>query len=251
MMVNPNKFQSIQLNKSKSTHVKATMNIGDEKIESLSLSLSLSAVKLLGIKIDDKLNFNNHINTIFRSAATQLNALISLRRFLKIEERKALFQSFVLSNFNYYPLVWMLSSAKSLNKTENLQKRALRFMLSDYERCYDELLRLSGSCAINVRLKRNLCVEIYKTLNNLNPTFMREIFETRKTKRAVRERYKINLEIPRVNEASFGTKSLIFYGPKIWNSLPHHIKSAENLLCFKNLIKSWNGSFCSCKVCRK
>ena len=244
MMVNPNKFQAILLNKSKSTHVKATMNIGNEKIE------SLSANKLLGIEIDDKLNFNNHINTICRSAANQLNALIRLRRFLGIEERKALIQSFVLSNFNYCPLVWMLSSVKSLNKIENLQKRALRFMLSDYESSYDELLRLSGSCAINVRLKRNLCVEIYKTLNDLNPSFMREIFETRKTKRAVRERYKINLEIPRVNQASFGTKSLRFYGPKIWNSLPYHIKSAENLLCFKNLIKSWNGSFCSCKVCR-
>ena len=146
----------------------------------------------------------------------------------------------------------MLSSVKSLNKIENLQKRALRFMISDYEKSYDELLRLSGSCAINVRLKRNLCVEIYKTLNNLNPTFIREIFETRKTKRAVRERYKINLEIPRVkNQTSFGNKILRFYGPKIWNSLPYHIKSAENLLCFKNLIKSWNGSFCSCKVCRK
>ena len=114
-------------------------------------------------------------------------------------------------------------------------------MLSDYESSYDEYLRLSSSCAINVRLKRNLCVEIYKTLNNLNPTFMREIFETRKTKRAVRERYKINLEIPRVNQASFGTKSLRFYGPKIWNSLAYHIKSAENVLCFKNFIKSWNG----------
>ena len=35
MMVNPNKFQAILFNKSKSTHVKAAMNIGDEKIESL------------------------------------------------------------------------------------------------------------------------------------------------------------------------------------------------------------------------
>ena len=84
----------------------------------------------------------------------------------------------------------------------------------------------------------------------MNPFFMREIFGTRKTKRAVRERYKINLEIPRVNQELFGTKSLRFYGPKIWNSLPYHIKSAKNLLCFKNVIKSWNGSFCSCKVCR-
>ena len=141
----------------------------------------------------------------------------------------------------------MLSSVKSLNKIENLQKRAFTFMISDYENSYDELLRLSGSCAINLRL----CVEIYKFLNDLNPSFMWKIFVTRKTKRAVRERYKTYLEIPRVNQASFGTKSLRFYGPKIWNSLPYHIKSAENLLCFKNLIKSWNGSFCSCKVCRK
>ena len=93
-MVNPNKFQAILLNKSKSTNVKATINIGDEKIE------SLSSVKLWGIEIDDKLNFNNHMITICRSAANQLNALIRLRRFLGIEERKALIQSFVLSNFN-------------------------------------------------------------------------------------------------------------------------------------------------------
>ena len=39
-MVNPNKYQAILLNKSMSTHVKETMNIGNEKIESLSLQLS-------------------------------------------------------------------------------------------------------------------------------------------------------------------------------------------------------------------
>ena len=32
-------------------------------------------------------------------------------------------------------------------------------MVLDYESSYDELLRLSDSCAINVRLKRNLCEE--------------------------------------------------------------------------------------------
>ena len=121
-------------------------------------------------------------------------------------------------------------------------------MLSDYESSYDQLLRLSDSCVINVRLKRNVCVEIYKTLNDLNSSFIREICETRKTKIAVRERYKINFEIPKVNQTSFDIKSLRFYGPKIWNCLPNHIKSAENLLCFKNLIKSWNGSFYNCNV---
>ena len=40
-------------------------------LEMRKLNLSLPAVKLLGIEIDDKLNFNNHINTICRSAANQ------------------------------------------------------------------------------------------------------------------------------------------------------------------------------------
>ena len=95
MIVNPNKFQAILLNKSKSTHVKDTMNIGNEKIESLSV------VKLLKIEIGNKFNFNNHINTICRSAADQLNVFMGLKRFLGTEERKVLIQNFVLSNFNY------------------------------------------------------------------------------------------------------------------------------------------------------
>ena len=106
------------------------MNIRNEKIE------SLSAVKLLGIVIDVKLNFNRHVNTVCGSAANQLNSLIRLRRFLGIEERKVLIQSFALSNLNYCLLVWMLSSVKSLNKIENLQKQALRFLLSYYESSY-------------------------------------------------------------------------------------------------------------------
>ena len=162
----------------------------------------LSSIGALWAFALSKLNFNNHINTIYRTSANQLNALIRLRRFLGIEERKALIQSFVLSNFIYGLLVWILSSVKSLNKIEKLQKRALRFRLSDCESSYDELLWLPSSCSINVRLKRNLCVEIDKTLNDLNPSFMREIFEIHKTKRAVCQTYKINLEIPRVNRAS-------------------------------------------------
>ena len=55
-------------------------------------------------------------------------------------------------------------------------------MLSDYESSYDELLSLSGSEAINVRLKRNLFVEIYKTLNDLNPVSCGRFFRPAKLK---------------------------------------------------------------------
>ena len=42
-------------------------------------------------------------------------------------------------------------------------------------------------------------VEIYKTNNNLNPSFMKQIFELRETNRSVHEKYRLNLNIPNFN----------------------------------------------------
>ena len=49
----------------------------------------------------------------------------------------------------------------------------------------------------------------------------------------------------------FWGKSLKVYGSNVWNSLPSHIKTSENLIQFKSLMKNWNGNSCSCTVCTK
>ena len=78
---------------------------------------------------------------------------------------------------------------------------------------------------------------------------MKEIFELRLSSRPVRQQYKRGLNIPRKKQVAFGTKSLESLGLKIWNNMPCYIKFAENLNVFKDLIKKWNGSSCSCNVC--
>ena len=135
MIVYPSKFQSIMIDKKKQDHTKETFEIGDKVIK------ALASVKLLGVQIDDKLNFNLNITNIYRSAANQLNTLI--RRFFSFEAKKVLVDSYFYSNFNYCPLVWIFSSAKSLNKIETLQKRALRYLYNDYESPYDTILAKS------------------------------------------------------------------------------------------------------------
>ena len=95
---------------------------------------------------------------------------------------------------------------------------------------------------------RILCVEIYKSINSVNPSFMNEIFILRVTNRMVRSQYRLNLDIPKVNRVSFGNKTISYFGPKIWNSLPPHIKSCENLETFKRVIKNWDGVTCNCRV---
>ena len=116
MIVNPGKFQSIIIDKKKQDHTKKTSEIGNKVIE------ASPSVKLLAVQIDDKLNFNLHITNSCRSSANQLNALTRLKQFLSFEAKKVLVNSYFYSNFNYCPLVWMFSSAKSLNKS-NLCKK--------------------------------------------------------------------------------------------------------------------------------
>ena len=132
----------------------------------------------------------------------------------------------------------MFSSAKSLNKIESLQKRALRYLYSDDESPYDKLLAKSGKVTMKASRLRSLCVEIYKSINAINPSFMNEIFRLRVTNRMFRSQYRLDLDFPRVNQVSFGNNSIRSFGPKIWNSLPPHIKSCENLETFKRVIKT-------------
>ena len=79
---------------------------------------------------------------------------------------------------------------------------------------------------------------------------MDEIFRLRFTNRTIRSQYRLKLDIPKVNQVSFGNKSIRYFGPKIWNSLPPHIKSNENLETFKTVIKNWDGITCNCRVCK-
>ena len=200
--VSPGKFQGITINKKKQNHTAEYISIDQKNIKTSSL------VKLLGLHIDNKLNFNLHITKICRSAANQLHALIKLRVLLNFEEKKTLINCYVNSNCNYCPIVWMFSNVKSLNNVESLQKRALRFLYENYVLSYEELLQKAGKETVEVNKLRCLCTEIYKSINNINPTYMNE---------TVRSNYKLNLDVLTINQVSFGDKGLRYYGPKIWN----------------------------------
>ena len=82
-----------------------------------------------------------------------------------------------------------------------------RFLLNDYVSSYEQLLEKLGKCNMNIRRLRFHCIEIYKTLNDLNPNFMKEILEKMEKIRLTRDSYKLNLSIPRRNQDAFGTKS--------------------------------------------
>ena len=89
-----------------------------------------------------------------------------------------------------------------------------------------------------------LCTEIFKTLHNLNPPYMKNIFEKSVHRTSIR--FNQNISSQKQFQHNFGTRSIRVLGPKIWNNLPNHVKSVETLSQFKLFMKTWDGVKCNC-----
>ena len=95
MLVNPKKFQVLFLSRKKELiKSDASLNINSNSV------ISSNWVKLLGVNIDSKLNFEPRVSDLCKSAARQLNAPFRLKPYLAFEARQRLIESFVYSNFN-------------------------------------------------------------------------------------------------------------------------------------------------------
>ena len=62
---------------------------------------------------------------------------------------------------------------KDINRTN---KRALRVLYRDYDSSFDQLLARAGSVTVHQKNLQSLMIEIYKTMNHLNPSYIWEFF---------------------------------------------------------------------------
>ena len=81
---------------------------------------------------------------------------------------------------------------------------------------------------MKVRRLRMMALEIFKGLNDLNPSFMKNLFNKRNN--VIRR--KRNLIIHTRNSVTFGRNSLRCLGPHIWNTPPEIIKEITSLKKF-------------------
>ena len=48
----------------------------------------------------------------------------------------------------------------------------------------------------------------------------------------------------------YGSETISFLDPKIWELLPSNSKDSENLNIFKSNVKSWKPENCPCRLCQ-
>lgn len=229
MEANPSKFHAIMLN---DTAERATFSIDNANIT------TEQHVKLLGVNIDEKINFHHHVSVLCRKTGAQLKVLQRLSHYLDESSRLQVFRCFILSHFTYCALVWHFCGAVNCAKLERIQFRALKFVFNDFRSSYSELLDRAGLPTLELSRKRSILVEVFKALHKISPPFMWDLFSYKKVPYNLRgANHQVFLKQCRTK--AYGLNSLSYYGAKLWNSLPEAMRDCEDLKSFEIGLQKW------------
>ena len=112
--------------------------------------------KPLGVYIDYKLKFDTHIEILCKKIGKKLHALAQVIKYMPTNQAQLLMRSFIMSQFSYYPLIWMCHSRKINDQINKLHEHVLRLVCNDKSCSIWELLERDKSVTIH---KRNIQVK--------------------------------------------------------------------------------------------
>ena len=139
--------------------------------------------------------------------------------------------------------------SRTLNaKINHIHERALRIVYTDHVSSFIELLEKDNSVTIHVRNLQKLATEMFKINNELAPLPIQNLFNRRLHQHDLRSER--TWDIPNIRTVKYGSETLNYMGPKIWDMVPPEIKMSETLLQFKRRIKTWIPPNCICRICK-
>ena len=95
-------------------------------------------------------------------------------------KRRFPMNSFLKSQFNYCPAIWMFHSSTLNNKINRLHEPCLRIIYNDKLSNFEELLlHKENSVSIHHNSIHALAIEMYKVVNGISPQIMNEVFKQR------------------------------------------------------------------------
>ena len=166
MKADPDKFQAVAVGK-RTRGERPTFKIGEAEIG------CDETVKLLGVGIDYRLKFDEQISNICRKDSQQINVLKRIGKVLNFESRKTIYHAFIMSNFNFCPLIWHFCSKGNTEKIEEVHFRALKFIFQDFNSTYDILLEKAGPTTLHLSRLIFLAIETFKIVYGLSPPYLK------------------------------------------------------------------------------
>jgi Reverse transcriptase (RNA-dependent DNA polymerase) len=232
------KFNKLKLNVSKTKFMIMTnkrLNATDRVILSIDGEQieEVRSMKYLGVQIDSKLNFKEHLNLIVKKIAKKTNFLGRISKKLTAHTKKMIYKSIILPHVDYCSSIMFMATKEDFRKLQLLQNRALRVILKKPKRTPIKwMLDTLKLHSIKQRVNFNTLVLVFKMKNGMVPSYMQDevLFTRNATTRTLRNAE--DFRLPRYLKTT--TQNMIWHdGLRMFNELPPSIKQGRNLEEFK------------------
>ena len=193
--------------------------------------------KDIGVVIDNKLTFENHINEKVNKANSIMGVIRRTFEFLDIKTFRLLFTSLVRPHIEYANQVWNPYLKKHIDMLENVQRRATKSIPGLSSLSYEERLHKIKIPTLAYRRIRGDMIETYKILTRKYDPEVSNFIKLREDSYTRGHKYKIYKYRPRLNVRKYSFCMRIV---DQWNSLPSSVVEAKSVNSFeRRLDRLW------------
>ena len=183
--------------------------------------------KYLGVVLDDKLNFREHIKCIITKISRLTGILYKIKDKLPIKARLNYYYAFIYPYISYNILVWGATCPSIMEPLNVQHKRTIRIIANAGYRDHTEPifknLNLLKLCDI---YKYSLLAYMHDKVSNDGHVASHNL--------NTRSRFQLR---PKFHRLSLSQHAVSYTGPTEWNKLPENLKQIPKRNCFKRNLK--------------
>ena len=199
---------------------------GQELLESDSQS-----EKLLGVRFQTNLKWNQHVKELQSKLKNRLAGLMKIKFLTSVSHKKVIAESIFQSVMTYCIAVWGGTTKGNIDSIQVLQNQAARIVLNQPKRVHRvQLYTILSWLTVNQLVVFHRILAVYKIRSCKEPEYLATFL--------TEDNIRGNIVIPNTASSLF-RKSFVVHGAELWNSLPHGLRQMANLQTFKKELKKW------------
>ncbi len=197
-----------------------------------------SSHKHLGLLLDEKLSFDDHLTKVISKCNGLLNPLAALKHSIQSKHLESLYFAFILPHLEYGSVIFSSANVGLLAKLDQIHYRAALIVSGCLHGSNtNKVFNCLGWASLEQRRKEKQLLLVYEAENGDLPSYVLDKFlQFRRTDHDNRLRNQITYRLPTRMSQRF-QKSTIPNSIKQWSTLPTEIKESYTKNSFKYRVK--------------
>ncbi|XP_051561236.1 uncharacterized protein LOC127445296 [Myxocyprinus asiaticus] len=192
------------------------------------------SIRNLGVTIDNRLNFTDHISKTTRSCRFTLYNIRKIRPFLSEHATQLFVQSLVITRLDYCNALIAGLPACAIIPLQMIQNAAACLVFNEPKRAHVPPLHVSLHwLPVDARIKFKALMLAYRTVTGSAPAYLKSFMQSYVPTRSLRSAKEHRLVVPTQRGTKTLSRTFRFIVPCWWNNLPNSIREADSLSVFK------------------